>query len=177
MASGSDDWRRQSIAAASHLAGEAGRAISIPMRYMIAALALVAASSSLPAQAWEAGVEGPLCTLEHSGPAGEVRLTYDPSLPLYTIAIRGTEPWPEFPVFAIRFDGPRENTISTARHVLSEGGLTLSVADVGFGNVLDGLEFNAVAVAYSGTTSLAFDLAGAAPEVAEFRACTVAPSA
>jgi hypothetical protein len=147
------------------------------MRRRIAAFTLLAAVTSLPAQAWVAGVDGPLCTLEHSGPSGEVRLTYDPSLPLYTIAIRGAEPWPDSAVFAMRFEGPRENTISTTRHVLSEGGRTLSVADVGFGNVLDGLEFNAVAVAFAGQAALAFDLAGAAPEVAAFRACTIAPSA
>jgi hypothetical protein len=71
-----------------------------------------------------------------------VRLTYDPSLPEYTIAIRLSEPWPEAAVFAMRFEGPRGNMISTSRHVLSEDGLTLSVRDRGFGNVLDGLEFN-----------------------------------
>lgn len=151
--------------------------MSIAMMLRTAMIALLLASSALPARAWVAGVEGPLCTLEHSGPAGDVRLTYDPSLPLYTIAIRGADTWPEAPVFAIRFEGSRENTISTTRHVLSDEGRTLSVADVGFGNVLDGLEFNAVAVAFAGQTALAFDLAGAAPEVAAFRACTIAPSA
>jgi hypothetical protein len=88
---------------------------------------------------------GRLCTLDHSGAEAEVRLTYDPSLPEYTIAIRVAEPWPEAAVFAMRFDGPQGNMISTGRHSLSGDGLTLSVSDRGFGNVLDGLEFNEVA--------------------------------
>jgi hypothetical protein len=54
-----------------------------------------------------------LCTLDHSGAEAEVRLTYDPSLPEYTIAIRLAEPWPEATVFAMRFEGPQGNMIST----------------------------------------------------------------
>jgi hypothetical protein len=42
--------------------------------------------------------------------------------------------------------------------------------------VLDGLEFNEVALAASGETVIAIDLEGAAPEVAAFRACITAPS-
>jgi hypothetical protein len=100
-----------------------------------------------------------------------VRLTYDPSLPEYTIAIRLAEPWPEAAVFAMRFEGPRGNMISTSRHALSEDGRTLSVSDRGFGNVLNGLEFNVVALAAAGEMVVSIDLDGAAPEVAAFRAC------
>jgi hypothetical protein len=141
----------------------------------LAPLALFASLST--AHGWEAGVDGGLCTLDHAGTDAEVRLTYDPSLPEYTIAIRVAEPWPEAPVFAMRFEGPRGNMISTARHVLSDEGLTLSVSDRGFGNVLDGLEFNQVALAATGDRVVSIDLDGAAPEVAEFRACITAPSA
>jgi hypothetical protein len=138
--------------------------------------ALILAAGLGPAHAWQAGVEGALCTLDHSGAEAEVRLTYDPSLPEYTIAIRVAEPWPEAAVFAMRFDGPQGRMISTGRHSLSGDGLTLSVSDRGFGNVLDGLEFNEVALAASGETVIAIDLEGAAPEVAAFRACITAPS-
>jgi hypothetical protein len=62
--------------------------------------------------------------------------------------------------------------ISTGRHVLSEDGRTLSVRDRGFGNVLNGLEFNVVALAATGDRVVSIDLDGAAPEVAAFRACT-----
>lgn len=130
-----------------------------------------------PAQAWQAGLEDGLCTLDHSGEVAEVRLTYDPSLPEYTIAIRLAEPWPEAGVFAMRFDGPRANTISTTRHVLSGDGRTVSVSDRGFGNVLDGLEFNALALAATGERAVPIDLEGAAPEVAAFRACITMPTA
>ncbi|KPQ15682.1 MAG: hypothetical protein HLUCCO18_11440 [Rhodobacteraceae bacterium HLUCCO18] len=141
--------------------------------FAIATLFLIAG----PAQAWQAGLEDGLCTLDHSGAEAEVRLTYDPSLPEYTIAIRLAAPWPEAGIFAMRFEGPRPNTISTARHVLSSDGRTLSVSDRGFGNVLDGLEFNAMALAASGERAVPIDLEGAAPEVAAFRACITAPTA
>lgn len=133
--------------------------------------------SLVPAQAWQAGVEGVLCTLEHSGAEAEVRLTYDPAGPEYTIAIRRSVPWPASSVFAMRFEGPRANMISTGRHTLSEDSLTLSVRDRGFGNVLDGLQFNDVALAAAGQAVVALDLADAPDAVAAFRACTVAPSA
>lgn len=139
-------------------------------------IAFVLAISALPANAWVAGISEGICTLEHAGPDGEVRLTYDPSIPLYTIAITRAEPWPETPVFAMRFEGPAANMITTTRHVLSEDGLTLSVSDRGFGNVLNGLEFNVATLAIAGQTATVFDLAGAAPEVAAFRACEEAPS-
>lgn len=147
------------------------------MMRSIPSLTLALTIFAAPALAWQAGIEGALCTLDHSGAEAEVRLTYDPSLPEYTIAIRAAEPWPEAAVFAMRFDGPQSGMISTARHVLSGDGLTLSVSDRGFGNVLDGLEFNEVALAATGETVIAIDLEGAAPEVAAFRACITAPSA
>jgi hypothetical protein len=129
-----------------------------------------------PALAWEAGVEGTLCTLDHADAGAEVRLTYDPALPEYTIAIRRAAPWPEAPVFAMEFVGPQGNRIATTRHVLSEDGRTLTVVDRGFGNVLDGLAFNTQAVASAGEVSVQIDLAGAAPEVEAFRACGRAPA-
>jgi hypothetical protein len=51
------------------------------------------------------------------------------------------------------------------------------VSDRGFGNVLDGLEFNQVALAATGDRVVSIDLDGAAPEVAAFRACITTPSA
>jgi len=142
-----------------------------PMR----ALALLALLAS-PAHAWQAGTEGRLCTLTQSDPAADIRLTYDPSGPLYTITVTTPAPWPEAPVFGIRFDGPQPNTITTNRHERDGTGHSLTVTDRGFGNVLDGLEFNTTATAFSGQTALPIDLTGAAPEVQAFRACTVAPA-
>jgi len=140
-----------------------------------AALALFA--SLTPAFAWQAGVEDGLCTLDHSGAEAELRLTYDPTLPQYTIAIQVVEPWPDGSVFAMRFEGAQGNMISTGRHVLSADGRTLSVSDRGFGNVLNGLEFNRIALAATGERVVQINLDGAAPEVAAFRACITAPSA
>lgn len=146
------------------------------MWHRIPLLALALACAALPARAWIAGVEGAVCTLDHEAEGVEVRLTHDPSLPLYTISIRRDAPWPEAPAFSIRFEGPRGLTISTRRHVLDDGGRRLTVSDTGFGNVLDGLQFNARALAIAGETVVTLDLAGAAPEVALFRDCRGATS-
>lgn len=123
-----------------------------------------------PALAWEARL-GALCELEHDGENASVKVTFDPGIPEYSIAITPKRPWPLGPVFSMRFDGPRGNTIATDRHVISNGGATLTVTDRGFGNVLDGLEFNHTATALLGGQSVAVPLDGAAPAVREFRAC------
>lgn len=133
--------------------------------------------AAFPAQAWEAGIEGRVCTLDHATDAAQVRLTYDPALPEYAIMLTRDEPWPRAPVFAMRFDGAHPLFITTDRHVLSDDNATLTVTDRGFGNVLDGLQFNFTAFALTGNVALVIPLDGAAPEVAAFRACTTTPSA
>ncbi len=136
---------------------------------------LVALATAAPVAAWEARV-GVVCELTHAGPDGAVRVTYDPASGDYAITLRrAAGPWPDGPIFAIRFDGARPLTITTDRHVLSEGGAALTVTDRGFGNVLDGLEFNETATAHLGEIALPFALTGpepAAPAVAAFRRCT-----
>ncbi len=125
-----------------------------------------------PATAWEA-TTSPICILTHETAEAHIHLTYDPGKPLYTLAItRKGAPWPDDPWFAIRFAGPAEITISTDKHALSDNGQTLNVADSGFSNVLDGLQYNAMALAGTQSQGEAIDLTGAAPEVAKFRDCT-----
>jgi hypothetical protein len=141
---------------------------------MLCALAVLLLSATA-ALAWEAG-SGRLCELNHQGEAVSVRLTYDPAMRQYTIAITPDRPWSPGPLFTLRFDGPRGKTISTSRHVLSRGGATLSVTDRGFGNVLDGLEFNSTATARLGEHRVAFALDGAGPAVRAFRACATGVS-
>jgi hypothetical protein len=143
-----------------------------PLLATIAALAMTA-----PAGAWEFTPQ-PVCTLSHETDRARVVVTHDPSLSEpYAIAVTGAAPWPDVPVFSMRFDGPRGLTISTDRQNLSDGGRTLSVTDTGFGNVLNGLEFNDTATALAGDIAVPFPLAGAAPEVRAFRACVAAPTA
>lgn len=142
------------------------------MRHLFV-FALLAAT---PAAAWEAGVDGPFCTLTHAEGDTAVRLTFDPSVPLYTIAITSSDPWPVATQFSMSFDGLQPNTIRTDRHVLSPDFNVLSVSDRGFGNVLDGLQFNATAIAASGGTTVRISLDGAAPEVEAFRSCGQTPS-
>lgn len=127
-----------------------------------------------PAGAWEF-TPVPVCTLRHAGNGHSLTVTWDPrQAEPYAIAIGTTAPWPEAPVFAIDFAGPRPLSIATARHRLSEGGRTVTVTDTGFGNVLDGLEFNVTATAVMGAARVPFPLAGAAEKVREFRACATA---
>ena len=144
------------------------------MRTAVAAT-LLACTAASPAAAWEARV-GLVCELTHAEPDGDVRVTYDPASGDYAITLRRVAgAWPDGPIFVIRFDGARPLTITTDRHVLSEGGTALTVTDRGFGNVLDGLQFNETATAYLGDVALPFALTGpepAAPAVAAFRRCT-----
>ncbi|WP_299044183.1 hypothetical protein [uncultured Tateyamaria sp.] len=133
-------------------------------------LALVAA----PAHAWEF-TPTPVCTLAHSEARAEVAVTYDHATALYAIAITNADGWPSAPAFSIRFDGAQPNTISTTRH--SMDAQTLTVTDAGFGNVLDGIEFNSTATAFTQTAAVTLSLDGAAPEVQKFRACATAPIA
>lgn len=127
-----------------------------------------------PAHAWEF-TPTPICTLSHSEASARVTLTYDHTTTLYTISVTAPQGWPTAPAFSIRFDGAAPNIISTQRH--QSDGATLTVTDSGFGNVLDGLEFNATATAFTQTSAVTVSLDGAAGPVQQFRACTTAPIA
>lgn len=141
---------------------------------LAALLALIAA----PAAAWEASQIGPVCLLTEDTRAGSVRVSHDPrnALPYAIQLRRESDAWKDAPVFSIRFDGPGQLTISTDRHRMSDDNTKIIAADTGFGNVLKGLESNHTATALLGDQSLAFSLAGAAPEVAKFRSCVARPS-
>lgn len=135
------------------------------MRFLIC-LALLAS----PAVAWEF-TPTPICTLTHRQAQVDVTVTYDPALPEYTITLMTPEPWPDAAQFGLTFNGPRGLAIGTSRHVLSGDRQSLTVADTGFGNVLDGLQFNDSATATTGTAVVTFDLTDAAPAVEAFRNC------
>ena len=141
------------------------------MRALIACLFLVAS----PGWAWDFTPE-PICALSREDEHSSVVVTYDPRGPEYAITLRRSTQWPQEPIFAIRFQGARGLTISTSRHRLSEGGKALTVSDRGFGNVLDGLQYNDTATALTGSAALAVPLKGAAPAVEAFRNCARAPS-
>ncbi|MBO9474200.1 hypothetical protein J7413_11680 [Shimia sp. R10_1] len=132
------------------------------------------ASLATPASAWEAAT-GETCTLTHETSDAHIHLTYDPTKPLYTLAItRKSDPWQQAPWFAMRFLGPNEITITTPEHALSDNSQTLNVADSGFGNVLNGLQLNDTALAFTEAQTVGVSLIGAAPEVQKFRDCTAA---
>ncbi len=137
------------------------------MRLFVAAILI-----PLPSTAWEATV-GSVCTLTHETADARVELIYDPAQPLYSITVtRREDPWAPAQFFGMTFSGERPNTISTSRHVLADDGASLTVTDRGFGNVLDGLQFNESAIAFTASgQSVPLSLDGAAPEVEIFRTC------
>ncbi len=139
------------------------------MRFLIALIAL-----STSAHAWEFTPGFP-CLLTHETAEAQVLLTYDPEQPLYTITVTRPTPWPASPAFHMRFDGPQGRMIGTGAHTLSADGRALTVTDRGFGNVLDGLQYNETAHALAGGVTESFSLDGAAGPVADFRACTPLP--
>ena len=141
------------------------------------ALAFCGLLLATPALSWEARVADGLCVLDQSAADVDIRVSYDPAQPLYTIALSRPQAWQTGPVFSIRFEGDRALSISTTRHRLDAQGRRLSVSDTGFGNVLAGLQFNDSAVAMTGTDQIRVNLEGAEPAVAAFRSCTEAPLA
>ena len=134
------------------------------------AFTLILAAS--PAAAWEF-TSVPVCTLTHDTGEARVTVTYDPrEAEPYAIAVTlGAGSWGDGPVFGIRFDGARPLVITTDRQRVSGGGATLTVTDRGFGNVLDGIEFNAMATAATPGRAVAIPLEGAAEPMQDFRAC------
>ena len=129
--------------------------------------ALILALTAAPAAAWEFSAT-PICTL--TGPG--VAITYDARLPEYTITVtRPDAAWDDAPVFGMTFDGARPINIQTDRHERTTDGRSITVADVGFDNVLNGLQLGTTATAYSGTTFTDIPLAGIGPAIRAFRDC------
>ncbi len=120
--------------------------------------------------AWEF-TPGLPCRLSHATAEAAIELTYDPTQPLYTVTVTRMAPWPQTESFQMQFTGPQARRIGTDCHQLSEDQRSLTVADTGFGNVLDGLQFNDTTTAIAGETNVTFPLAGIAEPLAAFRAC------
>ena len=139
-------------------------------------LILLLALLPLQAQAWTF-TPGLICRLTHETPQARIELTYDPAAPLYSITVTTQNPLPRSQVVSMTFVGPSGRTISTDRHTYSPDGRSGTAQDTGFGNVLDGLQFNQTAQAIIGGTTLTFALEGAAEPTAKFRACEVSAGA
>ncbi|MBV2360008.1 hypothetical protein KUH32_09495 [Thalassococcus sp. CAU 1522] len=136
------------------------------MRSLIAVFCL--AGSALTA--WEF-TPTPVCTFRNQTPVA-VEVTFDGQL--YAIHLTRAGGWPDAPIFSLQFDGPAGLRISTDRHRIT--GDTLTVTDTGFGNVLNGFEFNDTATALIGDLAVPLDLDKAAPAVRAFRDCLVLPT-
>ncbi|SMY06527.1 hypothetical protein [Flavimaricola marinus] len=131
---------------------------------------LISCLACSPAAAWEFSAT-PICTLSHETEDAAVVVTYDATLPEYTISVTRAEPWPDAAIFAMTFDGGLPLTIQTDRHVLSADRLSLTVTDRGFGNVLNGLERNRIALAVAGGAVAALPLDGIEEPMQAFRSC------
>ncbi len=128
---------------------------------------LILALTASSATAWEFSAT-PICTLSNTN----VTLTYDARVPEYTITVtRPDGGWDDAAMFGMTFDGVQPINIQTDQHQRSTDGRSITVADAGFGNVLNGLEFGSTASAYSGTTVTNIPLAGIGPAIRAFRAC------
>ncbi len=124
-----------------------------------------------PAYAWEFS-PSPICTLTETSDEGTITVTYDASLPEYAITITLAETtWPDALDFGMAFAGGDALSIGTNRQIISGDGKTLTVKDRGFGNVLNGLEFNTRAYAMAGDFTIGFDLNGIKPAITAFRDC------
>lgn len=145
--------------------------ITAPRLSAMRILSFALCTLALPATAWEFS-PSPICTLTHRSEAGSLTVTYDASLPEYAIEITLAEAdWPDSATFAMGFLGENPISIQTDRHVRSDDGRSLTVTDRGFGNVLNGLEFNTVAAGFAGEFSVSFDLTGIGPAITAFRNC------
>ena len=142
------------------------------MRY-----ALILALLPVPAAGWEFSAT-PICTLSHDAADSAVAVTYDHGTGLYEIGISLTSgTWVRSATFGMQFANELPLTIGTDRHRLSQGNARLSVSDSGFGNVLNGLEGNSAALAFTPLQQVAIDTDGIQEPMQAFRACTQAPPA
>lgn len=128
--------------------------------------------STTPAFAWDFAPGLP-CLLTHDTGSTQIELTFDPTKPLYTITVTQDTAFPDSPFFSMRFDGARPNTIASTRHQLSNEGRSVTVTDTGFGNVLDGLQYNISTTIIVAETVVTIPLRGASSPVQAFRACII----
>ena len=125
-----------------------------------------------PALGWEVSNDGATCHLLHQMPDGAVHLSYAPVNEEFSITLTRFEPWESDDVFAIKFDETRPIFITTDRHQLTPDRTGLTVTDRGFGNVLDGLQYNEWAIAATGQSVMIIPLTHAADAVQSFRECS-----
>ena len=132
-------------------------------------MALMLILAPVQAFAWEFSPV-PVCTLSHETDEAELVITHYPAVPEYRLEIElAGATWATSATFGMAFQGGAELTIGTDRHRMD--GQTLSVADRGFRNVLDGLEFNSVATAFTERQAISFSFSGAQRPVKDFRDC------
>ena len=134
-------------------------------------LTFLVLAPSLASASWRFD-ETTACVITGETPETVVVVIHDYQAGRYTIAVSQTgRTWVPGPDLSIAFQGGRELVIGTDQHFLSDEGDVLMVSDRGFGNVLDGMQFNQRMTIKTGDHSVEVNLNGAAPAVAEFRDC------
>lgn len=134
-------------------------------------LAFLLLIPSLVSASWRFD-ETTACVITGETPETVVVVIHDYQAGRYTIAVSQTgQTWTPGPDLSIAFQGGRELVIGTDQHFLSDEGDVLMVTDRGFGNVLDGMQFNQRMTINTGEHIVKIDLNGAAAAVAEFRDC------
>ena len=132
---------------------------------------LAALFVSTQATAWEF-TETDICTVSHDTEDTSIALTFDPATGIYDIALTlNGQTWADGQTFRIVFNGARSLAIGTDRQVINDDRTQLSVSDSGFGNVLDGIQFNDTMTASLGDQSISLPLNGAAGPMTAFRLC------
>lgn len=139
-----------------------------------ASLAAVSLSSHA-ALAWEF-TSGAPCVLMHETANITVELTYDPTVSVYSFSLTQKHSFLSAQVFSLQFSGGMPLAISTDRHRIINMKRTVNVTDSGFGNVLNGLQFNHTLTATLGQQSIEIPLANSASKVAAFRDCNIMPA-
>ena len=117
----------------------------------------------------------PICRVTEKQDLLEINLTYDHATEIYAIAFTKSEaPWEQGAQFSIRFEGPRPKLIRTNRHEFSADGYTLTASDTGFGNVLDGIQYNTLAAIQTGDERIFIQIHKSFPAMEAFRKCVKA---
>ena len=111
--------------------------------------------------------------LTHETAEVAIELTYDPTVPLYSISLTQPRGFAPSSVFAMQFNGPMPLGISTDQHQLRNRGRTLTVIYSGFSNILNGLQFNDIVTATLGMQRIEIPLLNATIQFAAFRAFDV----
>ncbi len=140
--------------------------------FIAVVLSLLGSSANIGAWTF---TPSPICTVEHQTELIELELTYNHASGVYALKLTKPElTWDASRKFSMRFEGSKPIFISTTNHEFSSDMKSLIASDSGFGNVIDGLQFNTLAAAITDNERIFIPLTGAEPKIDAFRNCAEA---